>query len=290
MNIFYPPHSKLKTGAHVVAYLRDSGGTNQEDSVEQQEHEVRRWCEQYGLILTTIYTDEARTAKHSLHKRKDLLTMMAHLRSGAEDQAVIIWNYERFARNIKHGRHFLAEIESLDKLVCSLTDNIPEGPERYFIQDLKLWSAEQTSVKISIDVTRGLRSMVQQHRGVPGTPPRGFIRGASITIGKHRDGTPRTVHAWEPDPSLVPAVCLAFEMRARGASYKTIMDATHLYPAINSYKTFFENRLYMGILEYGDIIIEDYCTPIVSAELWNADRQKNLPVVQELPCSVFFYQ
>ena len=267
--IFYKPHSSLTAGSRVTTYLRDSGGDNQEDSIERQEAEVRRWCAQYGLVLTTVFTDEARTAKHSLHKRKDLLSMMAHFRNGGDEQGVIIWNYERFARNIKHGRHFLAELESLDKVVCSLTDDIPEGPERYFIQDLKLWSAEQTSVKISIDVTSGLRRMVQVHRGVPGIPPRGFRRSAPIIIGKHRNGEPRIVHAWEPDPDLIQTVRLAFEMRARGATLKQIMSATHLFPTINSWKTFFNNRIYIGILKYGDLIIEDYCDPIVTMDVWN---------------------
>jgi site-specific DNA recombinase len=268
MNVFYPPHSKLTPGSLVVAYLRDSGGTNQEESIDRQEAEVRRWCDEYNLVLTTVYVDEAKTANHSLHKRKDLLSMMAYLNDGAEEKGVVIWNYERFARNIKHGRHFLAEIESLDKVICSLTDNIPEGPERYIIQDLKLWSAEQTSVKIAIDVTSGLRKMVSQHRGVPGIPPRGFKRGDPITIGKHRDGSPRIVHAWEPDPELIPTIRLAFELRARGATIKQIIEATHLFPVVNSWRTFFNNHIYIGILQYGDLIIEDYCEPIVPIEIW----------------------
>lgn len=269
MNVFYPPHSSLRAGARVVAYLRDSGGNAQEESVNRQEEEVRRWCQQYGLVLTQIYTDEARTARHSLHKRKDLLSMMAHFRDGGEEEAIIIWNYERFARNIKHGRHFIAEIESLDKVVCSLTDNIPEGPERYFIQDLKLWGAEQTSVKISVDVTSGLRRMVETHGGMPGIPPKGLKRGEPMTIGKRRNGDPRIIHRWEPDPDLAPMVLLAFEMRAKGATIRQIMSATKLFATVNSYTTFFRNRKYVGILEFGDLVIENYCEPIVPMELWN---------------------
>ena len=253
-----------------MAYLRDSGGSDQEDSVNRQEEELRRWCAQYSLELTAIYSDEARTARHSLHKRKDLLSMMSHLRDGGDEAGVIIWNYERFFRNIKHGRAFIAEIEQMNKVLCSLTDHMPEGSERYIMQDLKLWSAEQTSVKISIDVTSGMRRMVETHGGMPGTPPRGFRRGEPIVIGKHRNGDPRIVHRWEPDPELVHVVRVAFQMRAAGASLKQIMDATKLYASINSYCTFFSNRLYMGELHFGDFVIPGYCEAIVDAITWDA--------------------
>jgi hypothetical protein len=45
---------------------------------------------------------------------------------------------------------------------------------------------------------------------------------------------------------------------------------THLYGSINSYTTFFSNRLYIGILEFGDLVIENYCEPIIDQVTWEA--------------------
>lgn len=266
----YPPPSSLPPGSKCVAYLRDSGGTDQEDSVERQEMELRTWCATYGIELTTIYADEARTARRDVHKRKDLLSMMAHFRNGGEEVGVIIWNYERFARNAKHGRTFIAELDSLNKTLVSLTDYIPEGPERHLFQEIKLYSAEMTSSKISVDVSSGLRRMVDVHKAMPGTPPRGIRRGAPIQIGIHRDGSPRIVHKWEPDPDLKNKVHQAFQMRAHGATVRHIQKETGLYNNNNSWTTFFSNPLYKGTLVYGDLVIDNYCEAIVPAELWDA--------------------
>lgn len=272
---FYPPPAALPPGSQVVGYLRDSGGTNQEDSVERQEEELRRWCAQYGLDLVYVYVDRARTARRDIHKRKDLLSMMIHFREGGGEAGVIVWNYERFARNIKHGRAFISELEALNKVFVSLTDYIPDGPEKFLFQDMKLYAAQSTSAKISIDVTSGLRRLVQTYGGMPGTPPRGFRRGPVMDVGTHRDGTPRQARAWEPDPEQIGMVRKAFELRARGASLPLIQKETGLYKSDNSWGDFFSNPLYKGILEYGDLTIEDYCEPIISPELWDAANLVN---------------
>jgi len=51
------------------------------------------------------------------------------------------------------------------------------------------------------------------------------------------------------------------------------MDVTQLYKDINSYTTFFANRLYIGIMEFGELIDEHYCEPIITAELWEQVQQ-----------------
>jgi len=39
-------------GDQVVAYLRDSGGQNQELSTDQQEQELSKWAVENNLIIT----------------------------------------------------------------------------------------------------------------------------------------------------------------------------------------------------------------------------------------------
>lgn len=41
-----------------------------------------------------------------------------------------------------------------------------------------------------------------------------------------------------------------------------------LYKSINCYAGFFRNRLYVGELHFADIIITDYCEPIIERALW----------------------
>jgi hypothetical protein len=60
----------------------------------------------------------------------------------------------------------------------------------------------------------------------------------------------------------------AFHMCAKGETVNKIHIATGLYSTINSYLTFFRNPLYKGVLHYKDLIFENYCEPIVEAEIW----------------------
>jgi DNA invertase Pin-like site-specific DNA recombinase len=55
----YKPPKSLSPGSMVIAYLRDSGGPKQEESIGQQERAITEYCRQYGLILQKIYSDTA---------------------------------------------------------------------------------------------------------------------------------------------------------------------------------------------------------------------------------------
>jgi site-specific DNA recombinase len=269
-------------GDRVVVYLRDSGGTNQEDSIERQLQEIKRYCKLNGLeIARPPYIDEARTGRE-IQKRESILELMEYMRGGAPERGVIIWNYSRFARNTRHGKYIIAELEYLNYIVHAVTDHIAEGPEKVLFQAFKLYSAEIQSEKTGEDVASGLRRLVEQHHGMPGTPPRGFIR-KPITIGTHRNGKPRIVSQWVPDPLLVPLVQRAFEMRAKGEAIPRIMRATGLYKSGNCYTTFFENPIYYGELHYADIVIPNYCEPIVEKEIWDevqrVGQRRKLPQI-----------
>jgi hypothetical protein len=142
------------------------------------------------------------------------------------------------------------------------------------IEAVKDYSAQRYSEILAENIRSGLYAVLQQFGGLGGFPPKGFMR-EPVEIGAHRDGRPRIVHRWVPDPDLVPTIVMAFEMRARGATLKQIMEATRLFPSVNSWTTFFTNRLYMGTLIWGEEEFPNYCTPIVSAELWNKVQEVN---------------
>jgi DNA invertase Pin-like site-specific DNA recombinase len=268
MNGMLKPPGSLLPGTKVFAYIRDSGGTDQDLSISRQIREITRWANHYQITITQFYADEARSGR-TTKKREQLANLMERLRSGeVEERGVIVWSYDRFARNAIQSQHYRSEIRSLGFIFHSLTDYIPEGSEAVIFEAFKDYVAEQFSEKLSVNVKSGSRAVLEKYKVIGGFPPRGFMR-ERVEMGIHRNGKPRIGYKWIPDPDLIPTVRLAFEMRARGATVEQIIQATHLYEGVNSYTTFFTNRLYMGVFEYGDLIIPDYCEPIVTAELWN---------------------
>ena len=101
----------LPPGSKVAAYLRDSGHENQELSIQQQEAAIRAYCLQHQLILTRTFKDEARRGS-SIVGREALQALMNHFRHDPEEHGVVIWKYNRFARNVDNAQFYRAELRS----------------------------------------------------------------------------------------------------------------------------------------------------------------------------------
>jgi DNA invertase Pin-like site-specific DNA recombinase len=261
-------HAPFPPGSRLAAYLRDSGGERQELSIPQQEDAIRTWCNENGYILTFVFKDEARPGS-SIVGRLGFQEMMHHFRGGCVEAGLVIWNYQRFARDIDDAQFHRADLRRRGYTLYSINDEIPEGPMGRLFEAAIDWKNEQFLIDLSIDVKRGLRALVERYGAVPGTPPRGFTR-QPLDIGDRRDGKPHRVHRWQPDPDLAPRVRQAFEMRAAGKSLHEINQVVRLYKSLNCYPTFFSNPLYKGELHFGDLAILDYCEPIVEPALWEA--------------------
>jgi DNA invertase Pin-like site-specific DNA recombinase len=255
-------------GDHVFAYLRDSGHANQDLSVGQQEDAVRAWCAQHGLVLSTVYKDEAKPGS-SIVGRQNLHAMMNAFRHNCQEAGVIVWKYNRFARTIDNAQYLRAEIRTRGYVFFSMNDVVPDGPAGRLLEAAIDYTDEQYLVNLSIDVKRGLRDLVVNYGCMPGRPPAGFKR-EKVVISTRRDGTPHIGHRWVPDPVKKARVRQAFKMRAAGASLGEINKATQLFRSINSYATFWPNQLYLGILHYGeDLVVEHYCEPMVDRETFD---------------------
>jgi len=49
----------FQPGARIVAYLRDSGGDDQDLSVPQQKQQISQWVADHNLLLTHVFADVA---------------------------------------------------------------------------------------------------------------------------------------------------------------------------------------------------------------------------------------
>src|SRR3972149_717393 len=94
-----PPPPGRPAGGYVWAYLRDSGGPSQEQSVDQQEKEILAYCKRYNLTLIKIFRDVARSGG-SVQGRDEFMGMIEQSEDESiRPQAILIWNFARFARD-----------------------------------------------------------------------------------------------------------------------------------------------------------------------------------------------
>jgi DNA invertase Pin-like site-specific DNA recombinase len=248
-------------------YLRDSGGDEQELSVEQQERVIKEWANINGVVIGKVFADSSTGTTTA--GRVNFLKMIGYFQHGPPEVGIVVWRSNRFGRNIDDTQYFKADLRRRGFIVHSITDNIPDGPMGRLIEFALDWKDEVFSAQLSEDVKRGLGDLVRIYGAVPGKPPRG-IKREPITIGTRRSGAPHTVHKWVPDTDVAPMVQRAFEMRARGATLRSIQEETKLFSSVNGWCTFFSNKIYKGVLVFADQTIENYCAPIVTHELWQA--------------------
>ena len=267
MNYLSPP-STLPPGSVVDSYRRDSGGMKQDQSTEQQLTEIIKFCELHSLTLRHNFVDDAKSGG-STENREDFQRMInTYLSAEQRPQGLILWNYARFARDIDDAQLHKINIRRLGIVIHSLNDQIPEGNYGRFIEFFIDMSNEEKRRQTSEDAKRGLHDLVQKYGCIPGTPPRGFMR-EPVHIGERRDKSEHVAHKWIPDPAYKTRIKKAFQMRAEGQPLKLIHAETQLFGSANSYLTFFTNPLYKGELHYSDLIIPDYCKPIVSKDIWD---------------------
>ena len=268
-NQYSPPPPGLPVGSRVWAYLRDSGGPSQDRSVPQQESEIIAYCERHDFSLIKVFRDAARSGGNAL-ARDEFMAMIEH----SEDKSIrpnglLIWNFARFSRDYNDFVFYKSTLQRRGILVHSLTDSIPADDFAGRIVETVINLAnEEKRRQTSRDVKRGLQSLVSKGFS-PGKPPRGYL-AVKVNIGEKRDGMPRMVSKWEPDPVLSEYVRIAWHLRAEGKSYREITEATKgmLYTSVNTWTTFFRNKSYLGI--YGKDEIPDHHEPLITQDVWDA--------------------
>lgn len=273
---YSPPPAGLRPGSRVWAYLRDSGGNAQERSVDQQEHEIVQYCEDHNLLIVQFFRDVARSAGSTVG-RDEFLSMidMSEEESLCPD-GLLVWNFARFARDYNDSAYYKATLKRRGIVIHSLTDKIPDDDFAGRIVETVIDLAnEEKRRQTSRDVKRGLRSLVSKGFA-PGVPPRGY-KAVKVTIGEKRDGSPRVVSKWEPDPDLWDDVILAWQMRADGKSYQEITDMTkgRIYKNANCWTTFFRNKAFLGYGISGDLEIRDHHEAAITWEIWETVQKIN---------------
>jgi site-specific DNA recombinase len=264
----FPSHSR------VAAYLRDSGGEDQELSVPQQRDFVTRWCEENHLVLTSVFADEARPGSSTIG-RTQFMAMISYFEDPAcLDQGVLIWKYSRFSRDVDDSMYYRALLRIKGYIVHSLKDDVPNDDFGRLYESVIDFTNARFLKDMSVDVKRGLHHLLTTYGALPGTPPRGFMR-EPVEIGKRRDGSIHNASRWVPDPSLWEKCRQAWQMRAAGFSIKDIHKELYLFKDRTSYTAFFTNRLYLGELHYSDLVIENYAEALITKDIWDAVQQIN---------------
>jgi DNA invertase Pin-like site-specific DNA recombinase len=165
-----------------------------DQSIDMQQSDLRRYCEQRGFEIFKEYGDEG--VSGSKDQRPALDTLMGDARKRLFD-GVVCWRFDRFARSTKHLISALDEFRHLGIEFISYQENIDTASP--------LGKAMFTIVAAIAELERNI--IVERIRG--------GIRRAREQ-GKRLGRRPLT------DPSLLRTV---LQMKAQGRSIRTIAEA-----------------------------------------------------------------
>ncbi len=270
MNELIPPPLTLPRGSPVIAYLRDSGGGAQEQSVSQQEHEIVSYCAQHGLALVRLFADEAKTG--TTDKKRDMFAEMIDHTAHADNRpkGLLIWSLSRFCRNQDDGPYYRALLRKRGIVIHSLTEPLPTEPVGIVIEAVYDFTNAEKSRQASRDVKRGHVWLIRQGYAPGGTPPTGYTAQREV-IGKKRDGSDRIAPRWVEDPGLWELGKQAWAAFADGASFAELHRLTmgKFFSSRVHWSHFFRNRAYLGILFWGGEEYPDHHPAMIDRAMWD---------------------
>ena len=274
---YMSPPSTLPPGSTVWVYLRDSGGTAQELSVQQQRDEAEHFADRHRLIIRHFFADVARTGTTTVGREAFSNMLDKFSNPEIRPAGLLLWNFARFARELDDASYYKSLIRKNGTIIHSLTDPVPDGEYGRVIELIIDITNAEKSRQTGRDVKRSLESLTEQGFSPGGTPPRCYI-AEKVQIGSKRDGAPRIVPRWIPDPRLWKLGKLAWKLRAEGKSYGEIQDATdgRIYRSKSSWNSFFSNESYLGIGKCGNKTFPNHHPALIDKETWDAvQRQRS---------------
>jgi site-specific DNA recombinase len=266
--------SPFPSGTRLVAYLRDSGGNEQDLSIDRQRLEISAWASAHELIISpTDWYEDAAHSGTTTAGRERFLAMVADIQKPIA--GVVIWEFARLARQFDDTMYYLADLRHRGFVVHAITDNIPDTLEGRLFESFLAYKSAKYSQDLSKAVKSGFRRSIEVSHTYPNRmAPIGYKK-EFVQVGTFRDGRPRLAGRLILDPETAPVVRAAFEARAAGRTYTEIH---HDYP-ITTYSVSLHrillNKIYIGTLHFGGQEYPGFCDPLVSTETWTAAQTIN---------------
>lgn len=261
-------------GTRLAAYLRDSGGNEQDLSLDRQRLEISAWAAEHELIISPVdwYEDAARSGTTTAGRER-FLAMVSTIQKPIA--GVVIWEFARLARQFDDTMYYLADLRHRGFVVHAITDNIPDTLEGRLFESFLAYKSAKYSLDLGKAVKSGFRRSIEVGHTYPNRmAPIGYKK-EFFQVGTFRDGRPRMAGRLIQDPDTAPLVRAAFEARAEGRTYTEIH---HDFPIVThsvSLHRILNNSIYTGTLRFGGQEYPGFCEPLVSTETWSAAQAVN---------------
>lgn len=246
---------------NIVIYARYSSNSQNYQSIEGQLKVCRDYAEQQGMTIIGLYVDEATTGTSD--KRPNFQKMISDSSKG-QFSAVLVYQFDRFARNRYDSAKYKNKLKKNEVKVISAKENISDNASGILVEGLLESMAEYYSVELSEKIKRGMDTNAAKGKGT----------GGNVALGYRLDENNKFI----VDEVAAQIVRLVFEMYANGHSmvaickhlnekgYKTSKGAAFNK---NSLRLMLRNKRYIGIYTYRGEETDATMPRIISDELFD---------------------
>ena len=256
-----------------VIYARYSSSAQKEESIERQIEICSDYAKLHDLYVIGSYVDRGKTGRSD--NRPDFQRMIYNSNQHQFD-VVLVWRYDRFARNMEDHAVYEHMLRKNQVSVISATEPIPEGSHAPIVKGVILGYNESYSAELAAKVTDGMYKAALKGQSFGGCRVLGYR-----TVDK----------AWVVDEGEAQIVRMIFDLYHSGKSMSEIvliLNAKNFKNTrggpfqISSMRRILTNQKYIGILSWKGTDIGARIPPIIDRELFEAvqiqiDKNKKAP-------------
>lgn len=159
---------------YAFGYVRVSTGKQDELSPDSQAKLLKDYAKSNGYVVSKIFYEVGISGRKA-DKRPEFQKMIGLAKSsGHPADAILVWKYSRFARNQEESivyKSLLKKKHNVD--VISVSEPLVDGPFGSLIERIIEWMDEYYSVRLSGEVTRGMKEKAERG-GYQARPPLGY--------------------------------------------------------------------------------------------------------------------
>lgn len=159
---------------YAFGYVRVSTGKQDELSPDSQAKLLKDYAKSNGYVISKIFYEVGISGRKA-DKRPEFQKMVGLAKASDHPaDAILVWKYSRFARNQEESivyKSLLKKKHNVD--VISVSEPLVDGPFGSLIERIIEWMDEYYSVRLSGEVTRGMKEKAERG-GYQARPPLGY--------------------------------------------------------------------------------------------------------------------
>ncbi len=155
-------------------YVRVSTAGQEELSPDSQAKLLKEYAQKNGIVISNIFYELGISGRKA-DKRPEFQKMIAQAKSADHPvDAILVWKFSRFARNQEESIVYKSLLKKKHNVeVISVSEPLVDGPFGSLIERIIEWMDEYYSIRLSGEVTRGMREKAQRG-GYQARPPLGY--------------------------------------------------------------------------------------------------------------------